>query len=256
MLCANAAPLGAAAAMAATTARCDSTVAGAVHPCCSATRDRSIRHAAGARNRTRALMTQTLVPVPASNEEHGSAVSNSSNNGAAGDDGTGRIDLFAGANVTPKSPTIRSAGIRGPRVGNLVRGTVILASRKRAGSVDETSQVVDRRVFVVPESVRRVAKSGLQVALHILGDSEQSRGGDEALPLESVDRLQAKVLHTLERNVKPVRDSNGQVVEDLVSTVIRRDKWIVQWPLEANLAHEAILWHCGWHTVGRCDHLW
>lgn len=208
LLCANAAPLGAAASLAAPTARCNSTVASAMHPCCSATWDRSIRHSARAGNRTGTLVSNTLVPVPAGNEEHGSTISNSSNDSAAGDDGTGGVDLTAGADVTAKRATITStSSIRGRRVGDLVRRAAIagkLASRQWASGVDETSQVVDRGVLVVPESVSRIAKCGLQSARYILGDAEQSQSGNETLILESVERLQAEILHTLNWNIKPI----------------------------------------------------
>ena len=71
-------------------------------------------------------MSHTLVPVPASNEEHSCTVGDSSDNGTAGDNSTGRVDLAASTNVTAEGTTVTSTASRcSSRVCGLVWRTAV-----------------------------------------------------------------------------------------------------------------------------------
>lgn len=106
----------------------------------------------------------------------------------------------------------------------------------------------------MPERISRVAKLGRKLCLQILGDREHRHGGDEALVLGGIERLQAVVLDVADRDVETICNSLGQVVEDLATTVVLRHEGVVQWPLEANLAHEAILRDLGWNATRGSNH--
>jgi hypothetical protein len=89
LLCPNAAPLTAAASMTASTAGGDPTVASAMHPGCCTARNRTICHAAArARDRARTLVSSTLLLVPASNEEHGGTIGESTSDRATSNTGS------------------------------------------------------------------------------------------------------------------------------------------------------------------------
>lgn len=113
-------------------------------------------------------MSHALVPVPASNEEHSCPVGNRSYNGAASYNGAGRVHLVASANIIPKRATVTgSSGRRSGRVSDFVGRAVFTwnFAGQRASSVDLICEVIDRRVLVVPEAVRRVAELGCECGL-------------------------------------------------------------------------------------------
>lgn len=143
-------------------------------------------------------MGHTLVPVSASNKEHGCTVGNSTNNGTASDDGAGLVDSAAGADVASHSTTIArtTCGLStwfGSRIGRAVV-TRQFARGKRAGGVDQGREVVHCRVLVVPESIGGVAELRCELRLQILWNGEQGESGDETLVLHGVERLQTEVL--------------------------------------------------------------
>jgi hypothetical protein len=143
-------------------------------------------------------VSHALVSVSASDEEHGSTVGDSTNNGTASNDSAGLVDSAAGANVTSHGTTVtRSACRASTWLGSCIGRAVVtrkLTGRQRAGSVDQHRKVVHRRVLVVPESIRRVTKLRSELGLQVLRNSEQSQSGDETLVLHGVQRLETKVL--------------------------------------------------------------
>ena len=166
LLCANTAPLTAAASLAASTARRYSTVTGTVHPSSSATRNRAVRHTtAGARHRAGALVSETLVSVPAGDEEHGRSVGNGAHNGTGGDTSSRSVDGTAGGDVTPDRASVTSPTARcGTGVSGLVGNRAVgrkFAGWKRAGGVDQARKIIDSGVLVVPERISWVAKLSL-----------------------------------------------------------------------------------------------
>lgn len=198
MLGPDAASLGRAAALTATTARRHTTIAGTVHPSSRPAGNGAERVAACARHRAGPLVSHALVPVSARNKEHGRTVGNGTNNGTASNNSTGGVDLAAGPNVASHGTTIarsisrRRFGISG-RIGRSpVAGK--LAGSERAGCVDHASQIIDRRVLVVPELVSRVAKLSCKLSLQILRNSEHGQSSNESRVLHRVERLQSKVL--------------------------------------------------------------
>lgn len=203
-------------------------------------------------------MSNALVAVPAGDKEHGRTVRHGTNNSSSCNSCAGRVDLAARAGITSQGATIaRASGRRGGGVSTSGVGTCTrkrTASCKRARSVDQVGQIVDCGILVVPERISRVAKLSRKLCLQILGDREHRHGGDEALVLGSVERLQAVVLNIADRDVETICNGLGQVVEDLATTVVLRHEWVVQWPLEANLAHEAILRDLGWNAARGSDH--
>lgn len=245
MLSAYAASLAAVTSAATTTARRHATVTSTAHPGGGATRDRTIGHAAGARDGAGALVGDALVAVPACDEEHGRTIGDGSNNSSSGNSCTGGVDLAAGIGVATNSTAITStpSGCCGGVASSNVRAT----SRKRAtgckrtSGVDQVGKVVDSGVFVVPEWISRVTELSCKLGLQVLGDGEHCHGGDETLVLCGVERLQSVVLDISDGDVQTISDSLRQVVEDLVTTVVGRHEWVVQGPLEAHLTHEAIL---------------
>lgn len=107
----------------------------------------------------------------------------------------------------------------------------------------------------MPEWISRVAKLSGKLGLQVLGDSEHSHGGNEALVLRGIERLQSVVLDLRSRDVETIGDSQWQVVEDLVAVVLAAGhEGVVQGPLEANLAHEGVLRDFAGNTTGRSDH--
>lgn len=143
-------------------------------------------------------MGHALVSVSASNEEHGRTVGNSTDNGAAGDDSTGRVNLAAGADVASHGTTITrstsgSSTWLGGRIGRAVV-TRKLASGERACRVDQGGKIVYRRILIVPEGIRRVAKLSCELRLQVRRDGEQSQSGDETLVLHGVERFESEVL--------------------------------------------------------------
>lgn len=107
----------------------------------------------------------------------------------------------------------------------------------------------------MPEGVGRVAKLSCKCALQILRDGEKRQGGDEPLRLSGIKRLQSKVLYFSKRDIETVCDSKWKIVEDLVTAIIGRHERVVQGPLEADLAHEAVLGHLVRNSFRRRDHL-
>lgn len=212
MLCPDAASLGRAAALTATTARRHTTIAGTVHPSSRSTGNGAERVAACARHRAGPLVSHALVPVSARNEEHGGTIGDSTNNGTASNNSTGRVDLAAGANVASHGTTIarsisrRGFGIRGGIDRSALAGK--LASSERAGCVDHASQVIDRRVLVVPELISRVAKLSCKLSLQVLRNGEHGQSGDESRILHCVERLQSKVLNLGLGNVQTISDGD------------------------------------------------
>jgi len=140
----------------------------------------------------------TLVPVSASNKEHGCTVGDSTDNGTASDDGASLVDSAAGADVASHSTAIAgtTCGLStwfGSRIGRAVV-TGQLACGKRAGGVDQGREVVHCGVLVMPESIGGVAELRCELRLQILRDGEQGKSGDETLVLHGVKRLQTEVL--------------------------------------------------------------
>jgi hypothetical protein len=77
-------------------------------------------------------VSHALVSVSASDEEHGSTVGDSTNNGTASDDGAGLVDSAAGANVTSHGTTVtRSACRASTWLGSCIGRAVV--TRKLAG---------------------------------------------------------------------------------------------------------------------------
>jgi hypothetical protein len=243
LLCADAAALTAVTSSAASAAGCDAAIASTMHPSSSTTRDGA---AACAGHRAGARVSGTLVPVPASHEEHGSAVCDGTNDSTAGDSGTGGVDLAAGANVTSNGATItsspggRSLWLAGGDVWRAALARKLTACCERTRSVDQVGKDVDCRVLVVPERISRVAKLGSKRRLEVLGDGEESQGSDEALVLCRVKRLQSVVVDLRDGDVETICDSLRQVVEDLVAAVPGGNEGVVQGPLETDLTHELV----------------
>lgn len=100
LLRSDTAALAAAAALAASTARRKTSIAGAMHPSCGAARDGTISKAAScAGYRAGALVGDALVPVSAGDKEHGGSVRNGTNNSTRGDTSSGCVDRTACINV-------------------------------------------------------------------------------------------------------------------------------------------------------------
>jgi hypothetical protein len=55
-------------------------------------------------------------------------------------------------------------------------------------------------------------------------------------------------MNVIRGNVESIGDSDGQEVEDLSASVVLRNEVVVELPLEADLAQEAVRRHCGWNT--------
>jgi hypothetical protein len=261
LLRSNTAPLCTATALAASTARRDPTIACTMHPSSSTARDGTISHTtACAGHGARALVGNTLVPVPASDKEHSRTVGNSTNDGSRSNTSGGRVDGLAGVGVTAKCTTIIRASIGcGTRVGRLI-GTIRVLARdfagwKRAGGVDQGGKIIHRLVLVVPESISRVAELSSKCALKVLGNGEQSKRRNEALVRSGVERLETNVVDIRLGDVQTVSNGLGKVVENLVSTVVGRDEGVVERPLEADLTHEAIRSIVGYDSSWRSNHL-
>jgi hypothetical protein len=163
LLCADTLPLTAAAA---STGRRHSAVAGSVHPSRSAAWNRAIRHAApSAGHRAGTLVSDALVPVPASYEEHGCAVGNGTCNSAGSDTSRGLVDWLALANVVSVDASIASSSSsRRARHTSLVWRTGVTRESARwqwAGSVDECSKLVDSGVRVAPERIGWISELSL-----------------------------------------------------------------------------------------------
>lgn len=260
LLCTNALSAAAGAPMAATATRCHTTIASTTHPSSGASRNRTVGHTAGAGNGAGARVSDALVAVPASDEEHSRAVGHSTNDSSGGDTCTGRVDLAAGSGITSKGTAIASASSRGrgrvitSDVGATRNGT---ACCQRTSSVDQVGQIVDGGVLVVPKWVSRVAQLSSEFGLQVLGDGEHRHGGDEALVLCGVKRLQSVVLDLGSRDVKTIGDSHRQVVKDLVAIVLAAShEGVVQWPLEAHLTHEGVLRDLAGNATRGSDHPW
>lgn len=109
----------------------------------------------------------------------------------------------------------------------------------------------------MPEWISRVAKLSGELALQVLGDCEHRHGGDEALVLCGVERLQSVVLDLGSRDVETIRDSHGQIVENLVTVVLATShEGIVQWPLKADLTHEGVLRNLAGNATRGSNHPW
>lgn len=107
----------------------------------------------------------------------------------------------------------------------------------------------------MPEWISRVAKLSGKLGLQVLGNGEHSHGGDEALILCGIERLQSVVLDLRSRDVETIGNSHWQVVEDLVAVVLTAGhEGVVQGPLEADLTHEGVLRDFAGDTTGRSDH--
>lgn len=162
LLCSNAAALRTATALAASTARRDSTIACAMHPSSSAAGNGSVSHAAPcARHRAGALMSDSLVSVPTGNEEHGSTVGNGAHNGTSGDTCSRSVDRAAGVDVASQSTTVARTSRRcGSWVGSLVGASIVareLTGGQWTGSVDQVGEIINSLVLVAPEGISRVA---------------------------------------------------------------------------------------------------
>lgn len=83
-----------------------------------------------------------------------------------------------------------------------------------------TCEVIDGGVIVAPELVNRVSKLDSKLILQIRGDGEQSQGRDETLVCGGVQRFQSHVLHLADRDIESISDGLGQIVENLLATVI------------------------------------
>lgn len=177
LLCSNAAALSTAAALTASTARRDSTIACTVHPSSCAAGDRSVSHAAPcARHRAGALMRNALVPVPTSDEEHGSTVSNGTHNGTSSNTGGRGVDRAAGVDVASQRTAVARTSSRCCRwVRSLVRTRVVarkFAGWQRAGSVDQVGEIINCLVLVAPEGISRVAQLSSKFVLQVFGNGE------------------------------------------------------------------------------------
>lgn len=206
------------------------------------------------------MMGDTLVPVPASNEEHGRSVRNGTNDGTSSDTSSGCVHRATGIDVTTQRSTItRAASWRGTGVGALVGAGVV--ARKLAagwqwtGCVDKVGQSVDSAIFVVVEGIERVANLSSQSTLEIFGDGEQRKGGDETLVRSRVKWLETNVLDVGNADVETISDSFGEIVENLLSTIVGRNEGVIELPLEADLAHEAVGRDICWDTAWRSNHL-
>lgn len=190
-------------------------------------------------------MRETLVPVPPGDKEHSCTVCNGTNDGAGGDTSSRAINRAAGTNITSKcasvarTPTSRSSWVGGlVRIGAVARNVAVW---KWAGSVDEACQIVDSLILVVPEGISRVAELGSELRLQIFGNGKQSQCGNEALVHHGIKWLETDVSNLGRRDVQTVRNSLGEVVEDLFANVILRHKRVIEWPLEADLTEESVL---------------
>jgi hypothetical protein len=121
-------------------------------------------------------VSHALVPVSASDKEHGCTVGNGTDNGTASDDGTGLVDSTASANVASHGTAItRSTGRGSTWFGGRIGRTVVtrqLASGQRTCCVDQCREIVYRRILVVPEGIGRIAELSRERRLQILRNSE------------------------------------------------------------------------------------
>lgn len=111
--------------MTAAATRRHAAIASTTHPGSCATRNGTVGHTAGAGDRAGTRVSDALVAVPASDEEHSRTVGHSTNDSSSGDTSTGRVDLAAGAGITTQCTTITSATScgRGRVVTSHVRAT-------------------------------------------------------------------------------------------------------------------------------------
>lgn len=107
----------------------------------------------------------------------------------------------------------------------------------------------------MPERISGVAELSSKSRLQILRNREYCHSGNEALIRCSIEGLETVILDVGDGDVKTIGDSYGQVVEDLVTTILGGHEGVVQGPLETDLAHEAILGDFAWNTTGGSDHL-
>lgn len=205
-------------------------------------------------------MGNALVAVPASDEEHGCTIGNCSNNSSSCYSCAGGVDFAAGAGVASNSTSIASTSSRSG--GGVPRSDVRASTRKRTASckrasgVDQVGKVVDGSILVMIKQRRRVAQISCKLVLQIFGDGEHGHGGNETLVSGRVQRLQAPVVDIGDVDFQTICNSLGQITEDLVGTIVGSHEWIVQGPLEANLAHEAVLRDLRGNTIRRSNHPW
>lgn len=79
----------------------------------------------------------------------------------------------------------------------------------------------------MPENISWVAELSSKLSLKILGNGELSDCRNESLRSRGVKRPQTHIANVTGADVQTVRNSLWQVVENLVSTVIGRDKGVV-----------------------------
>lgn len=204
-------------------------------------------------------MGNALVAVPASDEEHGRTVGDGSDNSASGNSCAGGVDLTAGTSIASNSAAITSTSSR--RCSGVTGSSIRACSRERTAScewtsgVDQAGKVIDGSVLVVPERISGIAELSCKLGLQVFRNSEHCHGRNEALVLGGVEGLQSIVLDVGDRDVETICDSVGQVVEDLVTGILGRHEWVVQRPLEADLAHEAVLRDVARNTTRGSNHL-
>jgi hypothetical protein len=97
LLSANAAALTAVTSVAAAAARSHAAITSTAHPGSCATRDGAT---GGAGDGAGALVSNTLVAVPAGDEEHGRTIRHGTNNSSSCNSCAGRVDLAARAGIT------------------------------------------------------------------------------------------------------------------------------------------------------------
>ena len=255
---ADAVPLGAVAALAASTARRHSTVPSAVHPSRSTARHGSVSHFARSRHRAGAPMRHSLGPVSTSNEEHGCTIGQRSRDNTESNESAGRVHLAARATVAAERTAIPSSlGGWIEWCGHEIGGSVAhrLASLNRTGCIDEVGKLVHNRIVVVIKGVEWIFDARLERGFKILGDREESKRGKKARSRDRVKVLESVVDNLALINIERFGNRLWQIGEDLIAAVVVCDEAIVQRVFEADLSHEAVCWYFGGNAIRRRDQL-
>ena len=117
-------------------------------------------------------MCHTLVPVPASDKEHGSSISDGSHNGTSRDTSRCGVDLTASSNIashgTSALGSTSSSALRIARRGGRVafRRVKTINGNSR---VDERNQLSDSFILVIMELLGRCPDLVLKGLVQVLG---------------------------------------------------------------------------------------
>jgi cytochrome c551/c552 len=236
----------------------ESTVASAGHPgITTQTAYGAISVAAAVGNRVGPFVGQTLLPVPARDEEHGSTICQSSDNSTGCNTSSSSVDGVACSHVAAHCTSLSRAVSRaGLGVGGVVRiARFAGAVFREAGGVNQRGEDVDRFVLVVVERGAWQADLLPQSVVEWAGNHEHSQSLSIAQRVPCVGCLQPIVDDFGVLQLQGVGDGHLQVQEDLVATVVLSHPLVVETLFEANLTDKATCWHRCRHALGRLDPL-